>query len=199
MDGVQEYNDYQLQGFRRFYQALTDNQSANNALAHLQNDFDSRVNLWLFCIWAGAQGYGKLSAHELTNLEKAYLPWHQAITLPLTHLQTTCDNYSAHRGLSLEVNKALGDSLAMEQYILVSQSQRVNKHKNPEKKLMDACKNWLTYCRQRQLSPGLISNSVYALFAAAFIDVPYERVQSYCDKYLIEAYPYGHQHAIWLA
>lgn len=182
--------------FQEFTQHIRAQRELQTVLNTLQTHFDNNLTLTLFCVWVAYAGYGRLRSNELAGLEKSIFLWHQSITYPLQSLYEKL----THDEIKKCVLEVLQQAETVEQQKLMHQFQRSNpKHQSVEKKIINACKNWLSYCKHRQHQPANVTKAICQLLYAVFPEASYETIQSYCHQYLIDAYPYGHQYAIWLA
>jgi len=195
MDHLSANHNRATQSFPAFCQTLYASTDLTPAFEQFQYHCDYYLTPWLFCLWYAYRGWGRTKHQELSRLEKNSYHWHVSITQPLKALLSALQkHWPNHQTLIDEATAHIQHSAEIEAYLMSqNMSSHTIKSHNTEKKLHDACKNWLLLSKQRQRAPEKAHQAVYALFSTVFSDLSTTKIQYYCSQHIIKTSPHKHQ------
>lgn len=175
--------------FWRFNLALNAQESVRRALCQAQLYPAIQINLLLYCCWFAQAGRGRLTKHDIQQLSEVIATWHHRILKPLEELLQSANT---PRKALLELQKNISAEIELadhiEQLFLADVPIKFNRtSRNPNQKLIDACKNMALYCRMQQvpINEGL-SAAFYELLAAVFPKVDLRETQKAVQTLLLQ-------------
>ncbi len=174
--------------FWRFSTRLFEQQSLVQGLVALENEFGLNPNILLFCCWFANTGSGRLSKHDLQNLELTSSKWHECIVAQLTKIAAKLKNAKNSRlkYYLQPVESELKLATHAEQLLLTEVEIKTSKHlRNSNLRLQDACKNVDLYCKiQTHSINQTLYATLYPLIAISFPTVDLLETQKVCRSIL---------------
>lgn len=173
--------------FSRFNNSLHEQAAVRCALSQAELYPAIQINLLLFCCWFAQAGRGRLLKQDLQQLMSAICQWHERIFKPLQQLEQQVQGRLA-TSLQREITAAVTRTDHIEQLFLIDVPIRFARaSRNPNQKLVDACKNISLYCRLLQLPiNAALSEAFSELLAAVFPKIDPREMQKVTKALLLE-------------
>lgn len=134
--------------FWRFATKLYEPANARVLLLELQYHGDFHPNLLLFCCWFASAGRGRIAKQDIQHLFAMTANWYERIILPLQQLQIPIQTGIFDAELRQEIYANLLLAERIEQLMLTELPLKYSRSpRNPTQKLVDACKNIVTYSK----------------------------------------------------